>query len=285
MKNNIIRLVFSTNNVERLSLFLAGVLISGVASGLIGRVIEWSEALLIVSVIVVSLIAVFLITTASHRIHNLADQMEATVRYVEEPYRTDQGIPYKGHIFDEIARLVTNAEEQILLLGTPYSNEVHDTALDPSRKRYLDAIEDRIEQHLNAAFKYIRIMQAPWETSPANYRPHGELTINHCITALEVKQKLTNPNVEIHIMTIKSQRLSSFMIVDKRWLVLEIDGYDPKGTAYMVGAFFLEDRRGKLIERFIRYFQAIEREAKNLSLEDLQRLGSHVLTVDAQPDN
>lgn len=61
------------------------------------------------------------------------------------------------------------------------------------------------------------------------------------------------------------------MIIDRVTLVVVIDGYDPDGLTYMVGAFFFEDRNGKLIERFTRYFRNVERQANNIGLIAFQK--------------
>lgn len=75
---------FVSRNTERLVIFLGGILISAVASGLIEKKVVQSTDFLVVTAAVVSIATVFLVTGASKRIHDLADKTEATV--LNKPY-------------------------------------------------------------------------------------------------------------------------------------------------------------------------------------------------------
>lgn len=260
---------FLSRNTERLILFLSGVLISGVISGLIGNIITWSVSLLVMLVIVVTMTAVFLFTETSRRMQDLADKMETTVSYIEEPYREEQGVPYQGRLFKEIARLISEAENEILLLGTPYAeaSQVHPTSLHISREQYLQAIEENVKRHRSGTFTYIRIQQIPWKMNdPSFLSTLGKVTNEHMQRILKIDQDENSPDLILNIMRIKTQRMNSFLIIDRRLIILEVDGYDATGFSYMIGCFFLEDRSGKLIKRFVQYFRNVERQAEDLSL-------------------
>ncbi len=58
------------------------------------------------------------------------------------------------------------------------------------------------------------------------------------------------------------------MIVDQRHIVLEVDGFDSVGMLYPVGFLFIEDRGGKLVRDFVRYFENFERRARELTVKD-----------------
>lgn len=264
---------FLSRNVERLILFLGGVLLSAVASGLIEEIISQSTGLLVAAAVVVSIAALFFFAEVTGRVQNLADTMETTVRYLEEPFRDQEGVPYRGRIFSEIARLVAEAKTEILVISTPITGQErpHKTALHPTRERYLTTIEENIRRHRTGKFRYVRVLQIPVENDRLPIvKYYGQTTSNHCRRILEIARKEESPDLELHILWNKTRQMTSFMVIDQRLLILEVNGYDPEGATYMVGAFFIEDRGSKLVEKFARYFRNAERQAESLSLSGFE---------------
>lgn len=71
---------FISRNTERLILFLGGVLISGVASGVVGNITTWPQGTLIAAVVVVTTASLFLFADSRKCIQDLSDKIEANVR-------------------------------------------------------------------------------------------------------------------------------------------------------------------------------------------------------------
>ena len=97
----------------------------------------------------------------------------------------------------------------------------------------------------------------------------GTVSTKHCRRILQLERQSENAKLSLSIMKIPTQRLASFMLVDRRYLVLEVDALDNEGKPYAAGMFFLEDVEGRLIERFIWYFDNLERLAQPVTLDEL----------------
>lgn len=221
--------------------------------------------------VIVTIAAVYFLAESSHRLQSLSDRMGTTVYYVEELYREQEGVRFKGIVFNELQKLVSEAKSEILALAaTSEQGRRFRTTEHPARAQYLFALEDTILRHKENGFKYVRINQIPREGKDSPLIEYlGTVSTNHCRRILELERQADSAKLNISIMKVPTQRLASFMIVDRRYIVLEADGIDPEGNPYAAGMFFLEDKEGKLIDRFLWYFDNLERLAQPVTLDEL----------------
>ncbi|MGZ3674932.1 MAG: hypothetical protein ACXVCO_11535, partial [Ktedonobacterales bacterium] len=130
-------------NAQSFLLFISGVIVSAVVTAVLGHIIPVSEGVLMVFLVLALLGATFFVAGSSRRIEVLADRMETTVRYVEERYREQEGIPFHGIIYRELERLLSDARSEILVLATTsLQDNVYVTREHPARAHLLHAIEE-----------------------------------------------------------------------------------------------------------------------------------------------
>jgi hypothetical protein len=262
---------FMSKNVERFILFVSGVIISAIVSSLLENTITWSEAILIAMLILLLAAAIYFLGESNNRLQRLADRIEVSVHYVEEPRREQEEIQFRGTVFKALVNLVEEAENEILIIDTTFiAGKASRTAEHSSRAEFLHTIESVIAKRQENGFKYAYINQIPRDAKyPLTY--FDSETSNHCRRMLKLKRDSTGPKLNLAVMTVPAQRLTNFMMVDRRHIVFETDGIDSEGDAYAIGMLFLEDRGGKLIEHFLWHFSNLERLAQPIALTDFNK--------------
>lgn len=264
---------FFSQNTEKFILFVAGVIVSSVISSLLEGFIAWSELFLVIATILVIIAAIFFFSETSHRVQELADKVETTVYYVEEPYREQEGIQFKGVTYLELKRIIGDAKREILTLTTLSIDDGKGRITDThsSRVDYFRMLEQNIEQHQASGFKYVRIQQVPRdaENLPVSRFVNTE-TANHYRRIIELERRLKNEKLNISIMKMPTQRITSFIIIDRRHIILGVDGIDVDNRPYTAGMFVFDDKGGNMVERFIRYFENLERLANPVTLAEIE---------------
>jgi hypothetical protein len=190
---------------------------------------------------------------------------------VEEPYRELEGVKYRGRIYEDLTRLIDEAEYEILVLTVPFreKGEVHQTSMHPARDRYLATLEENIRRHQDRKFRYVRILQSARGSEGLHISEVvGDANAKHCYRVLDIARQNTSPDLELAIMEVEAQRVISFMVIDQCHVITEVVGFDSQGRTYAAGFLFVQDRGGKFAEHFCRYFRDLERRARVLELED-----------------
>jgi len=261
-----------SKNTEKLILFVAGVIVSSVISSLFEGIILWKDLFMNLSIVVLILAAVFFFSESTNRIRNYVNRIETTVKYVDEPYREQDGVQFKGKVYQELEKLLREAKSEVLTLSTASVDEGRGRLTDKhsSRASYFQTLENNIDKYKEKGFKYVRIQQVPLaeENSPIS-RYISEETANHFRRVINLERKISNEKVSIDIMKASTQRLTSFMIIDKRRIVFGVDGVDDNNRPYVAGMFVLEDKGDKLIQTFNRYFENLTRRSTLVSLDEL----------------
>lgn len=265
---------FISQNFERLILFIVGIIVSTVASGLIGGVIAWSEAILIAATVFMVLTTIYYASEMYERTQGLINKAQTTVYYVDESYREQEGVKFKGIPYIELTRLVREANREILTLSTSIVDDGRGRITDAhqSRIEYFSALEQNIVRHKESGFKYVRIQQMPGDCKdlPVSRYITTE-TANHYRRIIELERSIQNERVSLSVMQVPIQRITSFIVIDRQYVLLIIDGVDCENRPYPAGMFVLEDRAGNITEHFVRYFENLERLAKPVSLTELDR--------------
>jgi hypothetical protein len=258
-------------NLQGLILFASGVIISAVVSGLLENSINLSEAALVAITILVVVASIYFFADISRRIQVLSDRMQATVYYVHERYQVSN--IFKGIIFNELKKLVDGAESEILVLSVVSKEwKAQATDIHPSRQSYLRALEQLVNKHLDSGeFTYKRVIQVPTDIEGSLVPYIGDTTAAHCRNMIEVDQsKGDSSKLNISIKKGITQRLTGFMIFDRRYVTVAVDGLTPDGHSYQAGLFVLEDREGKQVDRFLRLFTELENNAQPITLAELE---------------
>jgi hypothetical protein len=258
-------------NAQSFLLFISGVIVTAIVTAVLGFIIPVYEAALMVFLVLALLAATFFFAGSARRIEVLADRMETTVRYVEERYREQEGVPFQGIIYRELERLLSDARTEILVLATTsLQDNVYATREHPARAHLLRTAEETIARRGEGGFKYVYLAQIPRDSQAGPLIRHiGTATAEHFLRIIDLERHNTSPQVELSVMYIATQRLTDFILIDRRHLVLIIDGVDSTGSPYAAGAFFMEDRGGRVVEHLLWNFDQLERSATSFTVADL----------------
>lgn len=272
---------FVSRNTERFIFFLAGVIFSALASAILENLIARSQVILVATTVLALISGIYFFSESRQYIEHLVSRIPTTVRYVEEAHRTHEGIRYKGVIFHELGKLVGEAEAEILALAASYSKYSR-TRDEPAREDYLRTLERNIESK-TGKFRYVRIHQIDPSSENISLAEYlGPIMTEHSRRIIEMERRLTqsNPDLVLSILKVKTQRLSNFIIVDRRHIGLEITNLTSDGFPYTAGMIFIDDRSGSIVEHFLKYFDVMEQRAQPISLNELQA-AQHALPADA----
>lgn len=260
--------------IERIFYVIGGVIIAIVLPEKMEDILSLNENILRLAIIVTLLIAVYLFADARRKIEHLADKMETTVEFVEETYRSQKEINYKGKPFEKLIEWVNEAENEILVLTGPTAVQgiIPPTFEHEKKITYLNAIEKKVKKYSNKPFKYVRIQQMTqnqFVVHPNQFLSPSTIKHYKTIITFANRQTSTSPII-LGIMKILTQRATNYMIIDRKRLVLEYDEVDQSGTTILAGFFFIEDRIGKITDHFVRYFSNLERQATEFDLKDFE---------------
>lgn len=136
---------------DRVFLFGSGVLVSATVSAILGDRISLSVSVLVFSVIVLAVFGVYYFKHSNDRIHELADGMEVTARFVYELNRENEDIVFSAVTYTEIIRLIRGAQRQILVLASMHREGAnHNTDEHNKRLEYFREIEDKLVRGFNS---------------------------------------------------------------------------------------------------------------------------------------
>lgn len=256
-----------SSNLDKVLLFGSGAIVSSVVSALLGEAIGISLSALVFSVIVVSVLAVSYFKDSHSRIQELADTMEVSAKFIYELYRENENIRFSGVTYDEVSRLVSGAKKHILVLASLYKEgDDHKTDRHAKRLLYLEEIERRVAACGNLRFTYIRINQVDGDLGSVCRDSFDDMSNNHFDRVFEIERRYspTNQDLEVDVLVGEMETFYTYVIVDDRFLFLELFALDPEGDSYSQGAFVIEDRGGKLILPFLNNFKRMMRNARSL---------------------
>jgi hypothetical protein len=226
--SNFLKRFIITQKGKNLLVFLCGVALSAGISGLVGNVIKVSEVVIVILTVLIVLTAIYFfdrsnaqvelaanaicttvpqqiqtlaitMSTAVHeQIQILSDRTSTAVHYVQELYEVQEGIPFKGSVYNELERLVNEEGEILSLATTVFNGRTYQAAEYPSRTRYLQAIEEIIKRKADNGFRYVRILQIPHDGADAPITHYlDEATRNHCYKTLLLERQSHAPKLNL----------------------------------------------------------------------------------------
>lgn len=98
-------------------------------------------------------------------------------------------------------------------------------------------------------------------------REFDNASIKHFKAALELDRHIDD---RVPVAPLRS--VYTYVILDRRTLILEVFGVAETGSSYSQGAFIIQDRRGEFIDPFVRHFHDLERMGRPLSLREVKQI-------------
>lgn len=266
-----------TNLTWNFIVFVAGVLLSALFSTWLGGLVV-SQYLFLAAVIVLLVLAIIFFFTrisqrfeqTSQKIERLYSQAVSVVDYCNEPYLADEGIEYKGIIFDELAELVESARKEVLILGAtrprekPYKASNHE-----KRETYHRTIERKVKANADKDFTYIRINQVRHEflsQPPKQYL--GSTLSAHYQRLSALKKECKELKATVVVLNVPIQYLASIWFIDGSSIVIEVTGITEDDSPYPAGLIRITDRGGSISLKFRRIFDELQRKGRLVKLSE-----------------
>ena len=263
------------NLAWNLILFISGILLSSLFSAWVGNLVSRQYIFLAAVLVLLALIVVFFISriykrleATERRIEKLCSQAVSVVDYYDEPYLKDEGIEYRGIVFQELTELVRTAEKEILVLGATRPREKPYIVSDhEERKFYHRTIEDKIKANIDKDFRYIRITQVSQlfaGKAPKEYL--GSTLLEHYKRISKLKKDCENLKATIAILSVPIQYLTSIWFIDGTSIVIEITGMTDSEHPYPSGLIRITDKGGNISAKFKKLFDELQRKGHPIKL-------------------
>ncbi|MCR9246041.1 MAG: hypothetical protein NXI31_13500 [bacterium] len=189
------------------------------------------------------------------------------VEYVEEDESN-----YKGRIYRRLTEVVEQATESIEIMDLPSrGTKITPAAAHPERLRYLQALTHSVER-AGPGFRFRRVEQiahTPGCASPEAAAPMRDLLppakFDHTRAVLRLRDE-RKTEAQVRVMCAWARRSVSFLVIDRRTLVLQALGRDAAGHEYMCGTFFITDNTGNVVRPFLELFDSVANASVNLQL-------------------
>ena len=254
--------------VKSFILFISGVLLSALFPGWLSGLVVSQVVFLAVIIVLLSLAVIFFLAQTSQRIEKLCIQAVSVVDYCDESYLEDEGIEYKGVVFQELAELVRNAEKEILVLGATRPGEKAYKGTDhEQRKRYHQALENKLKSNLEKDFRYIRINQIRHEFLDQPLEDYlGSTLLEHYRRVEQLKRECKNLKATIATLNVPLQYLTSIWLIDGVSIIIEVTGITADVSPYAAGLICITDKGGNISLKFKRLFDELQRKGQPIKL-------------------
>lgn len=252
-----------------------GILIGPLLEKLISPFIATSTGVLVAGFVlfsILALISIVLIGIFARRherdfeklnveLSSINRRLGLTVRFVHDPPRHSAGEVYR------VAReIIEKAEKEIVVL---YFARQRDKAEEQrgrnleteeyrnERKKYSQAILDKVKQHRNDKFFYRRVIQFP-EGRETKFT-EARLGKRWFEQAQAIVELLNDYKEAAYIKKASVFLEQTFVIVDERYVIWGIDSIDPEHEVqYMEGALFFDDPHQEFVRYLKSFFQRVD---------------------------
>ena len=263
-----------SNKTQRLKdayIFIGGVILSAIGGEILEGAAVKNEYTIIIFTIIAIAVAIYFFHEIYKKVEKTLDWNLIKVNYIREEYREKEGIPYKGIIHDELTKIVSDAEKEILVIAGATKHGAKSVTMEnPKRKQYLDALEQTIERKSKKGFRYIRIEYFPPSIKLEDLenidtlREHfGNINIEHTKNIEKLNKKYHDKELDISIMKAITQKYGDLMIIDKR--IVAIENLNSilisEDASYNEGLFIFDDREGHIVKQYLKYFDKMMKYA------------------------
>ena len=269
---------FVIDTGTELVVLVAGILLSAVFSVILDVGFHWSIDLIVFFTILLIIATVTLLVAGIGQLQELVETIATRVDYVEESFDESRPQDYQGEVYLALERVVTQAQERILVLATPVfdSKTVRE---HPSRRALLNGMLKAIRANAGkqSGFTHERILQFPAKDARkpmiqlVNEGILGRATYNHCRRALllEQEERQNGHRVSVEILVKEADnRISPSLIFDQRWIAIASDGVTKSGEPYIRTFLILDDLPGAIVPAYEGNFKEYRRNARLLTLDD-----------------
>lgn len=245
---------FISRNIERVVLVIGGFILSVIIQSLFESAITWNTSLISFLFVLFVIVAVYYLEENHKSVSILSESMGTTVRFVGQASMEKPEVKFRDAYYQDLSRIVNSAENELLVLTAFIADR---DSVHPSRAKYLDVIRRMVLRNCKKGFRYVRINQiygVENSVSPL-YDSLDKESIIHCRQMLEMASREEgNHDLNITIMKVKAHSLTSFMIIDRKYMTISVIGTDESGKVYPLGSLLVEDKAGKVIGQFVKYF-------------------------------
>jgi hypothetical protein len=178
-------------------------------------------------------------------------------------------------LMTKVIQSIESASEEILILdynplekGKAKVRYSHEDKINSQRRRYYETIINKVNQSEPGSFKYNRILQIPPGRNIAEVLADDPIFREHC----ELVVKISEQKPEIaSLKTCTPLYTGNYIIIDKRYMILEFTILDPENQYERCGgSFFFDDTTGKFVKSFVRYFERADAHSTLVDLASLQ---------------
>ncbi|MEM8557628.1 MAG: hypothetical protein AAGG50_07380 [Bacteroidota bacterium] len=174
-------------------------------------------------------------------------------------------------IYQEAIRYVERAESEIIVVNSylresgPNSIEYRNSRSELSNlNKYYKSIFKKLES--NKEVEYTRIIQTD-KNGKFPGRVHQKEAMDH-IEKMILNNKL---NDQISLYQTLPTRATSFVLIDKKYLILQINRYEEDGIIRLDGGFHVEDASGEVLNHFVKFYKRIMKSKKPVSMDDITK--------------
>lgn len=267
--------------------FAFGIIVTAVITNFIHNVIRFDTLLLnivtILAFVTIGYILIFFVVGAGKRLNEsigrlkieLMDRMPQGRYYFVDDFDSEKVGNYQGRVYLELGKLAESAEESIYVVTPPTMGNDHNNLKEhPLRTKYFEAIEKSIEQKTRDGrkFTYIRILQISKERENLSFNDLMSNTVlTHCKRIVKLRKSSSMNLLRVDILKVATDRMTGFVIIDDRVLIVVIGGVDNDKRPYHAAIFVFEDNP-ILISEYKQHFTDLitsgSRITENFGTED-----------------
>jgi hypothetical protein len=186
----------------------------------------------------------------------------------------------EANLFSQARKIVKTARKSILVLNSHLSDSIlneGDTTKDTrEREKYYDAILERVKRGVT----YERLLQLEGEQN-VNSLISRKIYNAHLHKMLDVKK--LNPSRSIRLIKVRAKWVTTFVLIDEKYLILETNEIiNPAGMS-MHGIFIFEDPKKVITTQFKKFFdEAKGDQLGRITQEELPSLENFSPIIDTR---
>ncbi len=173
-----------------------------------------------------------------------------------------------------IRSLIDHATKEVLILDYNPVQQINNILrnspqdiMSSERRNYYDALMNKCTFSKSGQFRYRRILQLPDEYKIADVLIGDTILKAHCTEVIKISAK--NPEIA-SLKACPTLHEGAFILIDGRYLVVDLNILDPDNHYYVGGGHFLfEDSTGELINTFRLFFDRADSHATPVRVSDL----------------
>lgn len=173
-----------------------------------------------------------------------------------------------------IRSLIEHATKEVLVLDYNPQQQVNNLLrsspqdiMSDERRNYYDALLEKSTTNKPGQFRYRRILQIPDGFKVADILTGDTILKLHCHELVKISAR--SPEIA-SLKACPMLHEGAFILIDGRYLVVDLNILDPENHYYIGGGHFLfDDPTGEMIHTFRLFFDRAEAHATPVKINDL----------------